>query len=210
MHPTTPNGLNIVVYDLETKNPVEGAVTWNRKDLMGISVGVAFHYLTMEFKVFMDDNLEELVVLLEQADIVSGFNIVSFDNELINATAKEKYTKQNSYDMLIESRLAFGWLPELPYPKGMRLDDHLFGTFGEDFMKTADGAQAPVMYQNKQLGKLVSYCIDDVKRECMLFEHVWSGQKVTTQLHGPRLLVHPWERFKAFKQPPVEAQALPW
>jgi hypothetical protein len=192
-----PHGRNIVVYDLEIKEPIEGQVTWNRHDLMGISVGVAYHYLTGEFKVFMDDNIEELPELLNQADIVSGFNIIGFDNPLVNATCtKNKYQRtDNCYDLLIESRKAHGWTPAKPFPKGMRLDDHLEGTFGKQFMKTADGAEAPKMWKRGEFGRLISYCIDDVKRECMLFEHVWHGRPVTTALHGSRTLRKPELEF---------------
>jgi hypothetical protein len=185
-------GENIVVYDLEIKNPIDGKhITWNDHHLMGISVGVAFHYLTGELHVFMDDNLEELPKLLNQADIVSGFNILGFDNKLINATCATKYEGHNSYDMLLESRLAAGWKPNLPFPKGMRLDDHLEATFGKAMKKTEDGADAPKFWLEGHLGKLVSYCIADVRRECMLFEHVWAGRPVRTPTHHERVLRHP-------------------
>jgi hypothetical protein len=185
-------GKNIVVYDLEIKNVIDGKdVTWARHDLMGISVGVAFHYLTGEFHVFMDDNIEDLPALLNQADIVSGFNILGFDNKLVNATTRHQYHGENTYDLLEESRRASGWNATKPFPKQMRLDDHLGSTFGKEHLKTADGAEAPIMWREQRLGKLISYCIADVKRECMLFEHVWKELPVKTPMHGERILRHP-------------------
>jgi hypothetical protein len=188
-----PHGRNIVVYDLEIKEPIEGAVTWDRHDLMGISVGVAYHYLTGEFKVYMDDNIAELAAHLHEAELISGFNIIGFDNRLLDATigAKgdlERVLNLKSYDMLVESRKAAGWRPNMQFPKSMRLDDHLRCTFGQQWLKTSDGGEAPRMWKRGELGRLVSYCIDDVKRECMLFEHVWHGRPVTTPLHAPRVL----------------------
>lgn len=162
-------GKNIVVYDLEIKNVIDGKkITWANHDKMGISVGVAFDYLTSEFKVFMDDNIEDLVHLLNRADVVSGFNILGFDQKLLNATCEASHIKPNSYDLLLESRLASGWTPDKRFPSGMRLDDHLQATFGREHLKTAD-----------------------VKRECMLFEHVWAERPVKTPLHGERILRHP-------------------
>lgn len=188
----SPHGQNIVVFDCEIKEEIKGLITWNDHDKMGISVAVAYHYLTEEFHVFMDDNIEELPYLLNQAEIVSGFNIIGFDNKLVNASCSNKYTNEkNSYDLLVESRKASGWRQGMRFPSGMKLDDHLLGTFGKDFMKTAHGSEAPGMWQNKQLGKLISYCIDDVKRECKLFEHVYAGFPVTTPLHGSRILKQP-------------------
>lgn len=192
-HTSPPWGKNIIIYDLEIKEPIAGPVTWDRHDLMGISVGVAFHYLTGDFKVYMDDNIAELAAHLHQADLISGFNIVGFDNKLIDATIGAKgdlarVLNLKSYDLLVESRKASGWREGQTFPKAMRLDDHLECTFGKAHMKTADGAEAPLMWKEKQLGRLISYCIDDVKRECMLFEHVWHGRPVKTPLHKERIL----------------------
>jgi len=196
----TPHGQNIVVYDCEIKNVIDGkTITWNDHNKMGISVAVAFDYLTSEFKVFMDDNLEELPTLLNRAEIVSGFNIIGFDHKLVNGSTKAQYVHtDNTYDLLFESRLAWGWDPKMAFPKGMRLDDHLLGTFGPEWVKTADGAEAPLMWQRGELGRLISYCIDDVRRECMLFEHVWAEKPVITPIHGPRILRHPlWQKRRA-------------
>lgn len=191
IHP--PHGRNIIVYDLEIKEPIAGPVTWDRHDLMGISVGVAYHYLTGEFKVYMDDNIAELGAHLHQADIITGFNIIGFDNKLIDATLGAKgdlarVLNLKSYDMLVESRKASGWRENMSFPKAMRLDDHLECTFGKLFMKTANGAEAPLMWKEKQLGRLISYCIDDVAREKLLFEHVFAGRPVKTPLHKERIL----------------------
>lgn len=188
-----PHGKNYIVYDLEIKEPIEGPVTWDRHDLMGISVGVAYHYLTGEFKVYMDDNIAELAAHLHEAELISGFNIVNFDNKLLDATIGAegelaRVLNLRSYDLLVESRKAAGWTPAQQFPKAMRLDDHLKSTFGDQFMKTANGAEAPLMWKNKELGRLISYCIDDVKRECLLFEHVYAGKPVSTPLHAARVL----------------------
>lgn len=190
---TPPHGRRIIVYDLEIKEPIEGPITWDRKDLMGISVGVAYHYLTGEFKVYMDDNIALLAAELHEAELISGFNIIGFDNPLLDATiaAKGELTRVlnlKSYDLLVESRKASGWTPAKQFPKAMKLDDHLKCTFGPQYMKTAAGSEAPLMYKAGDIGALVSYCIDDVRRECWLFEHAWAGKPVSTPLHAPRVL----------------------
>lgn len=184
----SPVGSNIVVFDCEIKNEIKGEVTWGRHDLMGVSVAAAFHYLTMEFKIFMDDNIEQLPELLNQAEIVSGFNIIEFDNKLLNATCKLQLHGQNVYDILKESRVAAG---VDRFSKGMKLDDHLLGTFGPEALKTAEGAHAPIFWQEKRLGKLISYNIDDVRRECKLFEHIYAGNAIKTPNHGWRKLRMP-------------------
>jgi hypothetical protein len=105
-------------------------------------------------------------------------------------------TPKRIYDVLVEVRRAAGYKstkeigitagykPELigispstagfP-PGGFTLDACLLNTFGASSMKTADGAEAPVMYLQGRLGELHSYCLADVKREKKLFEHVITG-----------------------------------
>lgn len=186
-------GQNIAVFDLEIKEEIDGKkITWNDHKLMGISVGVSFHYKTMEFHVFMDDNLEELPKLLNSCDLVSGFNITGFDNPLLNASAQTKLRPDLPiYDLLVESRLAAGWKKGDMFPKGMKLDDHLECTFGKKFMKTDHGANAPLLWKAGKLGQLTSYCIADVMREVKLFGHVWHGRPVKTPNHPERILRAP-------------------
>ena len=81
------------------------------------------------------------------------------------------------------------------FPRGLKLDDHLLGTFGKEHMKTESGADAPIFYQQGKMGKLISYCLADVKREAKLFKHVWDDKHVNTATHGMRLLRDPKERL---------------
>ncbi len=184
-------GKSIVVFDLEIKNLVgTNGVTWKTFDKMGISVGCAFDYRSMDFLVFMDDNIQCLRTLLAGADLIVGFNILGFDLPLIAASTKpvEKNPKIEIYDLLKASRESVGWKEGQSFPKGLKLDNHLESTFGKENMKTADGSEAPGMWQNKKLGTLITYCLADVKREKMLFEHVIQGKLVRSPNHEPRFL----------------------
>lgn len=186
-------GKSIVVYDLEIKKEIgKDGVTWKTFDKMGVSVGCAFDYRTMDFLVFMDDNISDLGRLVQDCDLLVGFNIEGFDNPLLNVHAPFKRTKE-IYDILYYSRMAVGWdrSKDAMYPSGLKLDDHLESTFGKSEMKTANGEEAPRMWQRKEYGKLISYCLADVRREKKLFEHIVTGGKVTTKKHGSRLLKLP-------------------
>jgi len=78
-------GKNIVVYDLEIKKPIEECSKgWSSHDEMGISVGCAFDYREMRYRVFMDDNILALVERLNEPNtLIVAFNHVNFDNKLI-------------------------------------------------------------------------------------------------------------------------------
>jgi DEAD/DEAH box helicase domain-containing protein len=192
-------GRKITVYDLEIKRCIgEDGITWDSHDRMGISVGVSFDYSTGDFRTFFDDNLGELAEQINSAELVVGFNHIGFDNKLMRASGYSVLpdTHLKQYDILLASRKAVQERqPGQKFPKGLKLDDHLKGMFGESLMKTGHGELAPKLYQEKKWGPLVSYCIADVRRTCMVFEHIWEQQSVTTPMWGklfvsdPKLLV---------------------
>jgi hypothetical protein len=197
-------GKNIVVYDCEIKNCVGDRVngkeiTWETHELMGISVACLFDYQTGDFSVHLEDNLDELAARLNRADLVVAFNHINFDNRLLRGSGLDLKpdSELKNYDMLVESRLSIGWTPNKPFPKGCRLDDHLEATFGKKHMKTADGAEAPKMFQRGELGKLISYCLADVAREKKLFEKIWTTGEIRTATHGMHNPRHPAAWFEA-------------
>jgi hypothetical protein len=165
----TLNRKNIIVYDLEIKKPIEQCSKgWASHDEMGISVGCAFDYRSMQFRVFMDDNIQELVARLNETDtIVVGFNHIGFDNKLLRASGFDLKpdSELKNYDMMLISKLGAG---VKTFIKGFKLDDHLEALGMPP--KTADGKEAPQMYQDGKLGQLVDYCLSDVIREKLLFE----------------------------------------
>lgn len=192
----SPEGKNIIVFDCEIKEEIDGKIiTWNDHDKMGISVACAYDYLDSDYKVYMDDNISDLAQRIQEADMVVAFNSLGFDLPLMAKTKENKFqmdlSKVKSYDMLYHSRRSVGWTDGARFPSGLRLDEHLEATFGASQMKTANGAEAPLMWKRKELGKLISYCLADVKREKMLFEHIWNGGGVTTKTHGTRHLADP-------------------
>src|SRR5690606_37086262 len=118
-------GKNIVVYDCEIENDVDGKeVTWDRKDKMGFSVGCLYDYLTDDYHVFLKEDINQLADRLNKADLVVGFNILGFDNELVRAQGGDLKpdSELKCYDILYYSRLSIGWTPDQRFPKDMRLD----------------------------------------------------------------------------------------
>lgn len=184
-------GLNIVVYDTEIKNEIDlKTITWKDHDKMGLSVAALHDYRDGDTKIYFEEDATELAERLNQADLIVGFNHVPFDNKLVKAFAPNLKSDDalNNWDLLEMSRLAMGWTQKAKFPSGMNLDEHLKATLGPQFVKTDHGSQAPKMYQAGQLGKLVSYCIGDMRREKMLFEHIVQFGWVKTETHGQKYL----------------------
>jgi hypothetical protein len=195
---TTPRGKNILVYDLEIVNEVDGKeVTWNDHHKMGIAVGVVYSFLTGDFRVFLPDmrregnDWEAMVEALAEGQMVSGFNVHNFDHPLLSSglplgesDPRIASIRSRTYDLLYESRLSMGWRPGEKWPKGLNLDSHLEACFGFSLKKTENAAEAPKIYKSGDCGRVISYCIADVRREALLFDRVWKLGKIASTSHG--------------------------
>lgn len=154
-------GKRIAVFDAEIKRRI-----------------VIFDYVSMRYRVFADNNIEEALVILHTYDLVVGFNTVKFDWKLLQATyplcaeLAKKHTPRN-FDMLREIWLTLQLDPDNFKPAthgGYKLDDVAFDTIR--MRKTGNGATAPLMYQQGHWSELVDYCLEDVRIEKTLFEFV--------------------------------------
>ena len=87
---------SLLVYDCETIHPVLSPDEtpllfvsycdgWEDFEDMGISVITAFDYVTGDYRVFCEDNLNEFQELVDERAIVAGFNNIAFDNRLCRA-----------------------------------------------------------------------------------------------------------------------------
>lgn len=175
--------MKAVVYDLEIVNDIDKVnVGWTDFDKMHISVGCAFNYETGDYHVFLQDNLQGLIDMLDGAELVAAFNQKSFDNKLLAAEGRrlglqvpdgfEDRLDKKSYDMLVESRRGAG---VSTFAKGFKLDEHLHAIWGQEMAKTGDGAMAPRLWREGSIGKVIDYCLADVRRERQLFEWAWYG-----------------------------------
>lgn len=180
-------GRNIVVYDCEIKKEIaECSRGWASHDEMGISVACAFDYRDMAFKVFMDDNIGELVDRLNEPEtIIVGFNTMGFDNKLlrVNGLKLRPDAELINYDLLHVSRRGAGMDPNSRTP-GFKLDDHLKALGLKN--KSGDGAAAPGLWKAGKLGTLISYCLTDAAVERALFEHFYiTGQSACSFRPNP-------------------------
>ena len=165
-------GRNIVIYDLETKVPVDQCSKgWSSMDEMGISVGALFDYRTLRYRIFLQDNMQELIDRLNEANtLIVAFNHIWFDNRLLRASkyALKDDKELNNYDMLVVSRKGANAPFNAP---GFKLDDHLEALNLP--LKTGSGVNAPIWWQEGKYGKVIDYALSDVTQERALFQHLW-------------------------------------
>ena len=171
-------GKKIAVFDLEIKEPIEECSRgWDSFDEMGVSVLVLFDYREMRYRVFADENILEALNILNQYDLVVGFNTVKFDWKVLNATYHyEKSRASKDFDILREIWLSLGLNPDVFNPAthgGYSLDNVAYETIG--LRKSGNGAYAPYLYQQGKWAELIDYCLQDVKIEKELFEFIVSN-----------------------------------
>jgi hypothetical protein len=187
----------MIVYDCEIikaipnkKQPsiegIEYCDGWRDFVGMGLSVVCAYDYTEDRYRVFLGDNFSSLQELFDEHDILVGFNNISFDNQLLASNGIVARTDK-SYDILREIWQADGLTPEFHFPThlGYSLDSVLKANFA-DVAKSGDGAMAPVWWQQGKIGRVVDYCLEDVRLTKM----------VLGKIMGYRMLSHPKKAHK--------------
>ena len=66
---------NIVYFDLETKLSADEVGGWGNISKMRMSVGVTCNSVTGEYKIYGEQQVNELITDLQRADLVVGFGI---------------------------------------------------------------------------------------------------------------------------------------
>lgn len=185
--------MQIIVYDIEIKKailgrneePIEGieyCQGWSDHTGMGISSITAYDYAKNRMRVFMDDNMGEFALMVQEADLIVGFNSIAFDNKVCRANGIA-IPEGRDYDILVELWAAAG-LPRHFAGKqsgGFGLDATCDANFG--LKKTGNGALAPVLYQRGQYGALLDYNINDVYLTARLLDKIIAQKGV---LNDPR------------------------
>jgi DEAD/DEAH box helicase domain-containing protein len=161
-----------IVVDVEIQKTIqETPGGWDATDKLGVSVAVVYEYLTDRFRVYghLPEELDALRERLRKADRISGFNIWKFDFPVIfGLPGRERVEelRDKTNDILIRIWKALKLNPD-EFSKlhgGWGLDVVARGTLKAPG-KIANGAQAPIWYQQGKWGPLVNYCVDDVTLE---------------------------------------------
>ncbi len=125
--------MDIVYFDLETQRTANDVGGWDKKHEMGMSVGVTYSTADQAYEIFPENRAGDLVTRLQRADLVVGYNIVSFDYEVLMAyTILDLPHHLPTLDLLLEVEKAAG--------HRLKLDDIAQGTLGVG--KIAEGLDA--------------------------------------------------------------------
>lgn len=172
--------MKYIIYDVEIINAIpsrdkapEPGITycqgWEDHKGMGIATLVAYASWIGYPQLFNSTNLSQLSSLIEEADIISGHNILGFDNKILAA-----------YGINIDPAKCYDTMHEIMRITGRRsrLEDVCAANFGAK--KTDDGALAPILWQRGERLRVINYCMADVmKLSKPLFELIMTQGRIT-------------------------------
>lgn len=153
---------NFVYFDLETQRSANDVGGWDRKADMGMSIGVTFSSALNRYMIYDEANVQGLIDELRDADLVVGFNHVSFDYEvLMGYTVLDLRDCTRNLDLMVDLEKTL-----LHRPK---LDAVASETLGES--KTAVGTDAIKWWQEGKIMAIAEYCCFDVKVTKLVHEY---------------------------------------
>ena len=145
--------MNIVVFDLETQNLFEDVGGRGNIAALKVSCAVTWSSLRNDFSLYWEKDIPALIAELKSAGRVIGFNIKSFDYEVLRPYApNERLQFLPTLDILEDlfHTLSFR----------VSLDSVARATLGD--RKSASGLQAVEWWRTGELDKLAAYCKMDV------------------------------------------------
>jgi hypothetical protein len=189
--------MKTLIYDIEIAAAVPGkearvqgveyCAGWHDQANMGVSVICAYELEAERSRCFFLDNRDAFQQLVDEADLIVGFNSIPFDNSVLRACGWTNVPDEKSYDILREVWAASGLGPKFKYPShvGFGLDQCALAHFGVG--KSGYGGTAPIDFQRGRYGSLVDYCLNDVWLTTCLFRHIVDDGWLTCPKTGTRL-----------------------
>lgn len=170
---------NLFIFDAEIRYgvttddnpPQEGfqyAKGWDDFGGMGISTVCGYDLAQARYRVFMEDNIDELRAVIASGATMLGFNNHRFDNPLLTANGIDIPDDQ-SEDLAACIWAALG-VESGQHPKGLGLD--AICSANGLASKTGHGKDAPQDYQRGHIGRLIDYCLGDVRATLQLYRYI--------------------------------------
>ncbi len=156
-----------IVLDIETKNTFQ-EVGSNDPTKLDISLLVIYDYRDKKYSTFTQDNFADLWKILEDTDLIIGYNSDYFDIPLLNKYYSGDLLAVGSLDLLNEIRKSLG--------KAVRLDNIAEATLGVG--KSGHGLQAIEWWKAGEIKKIEKYCQQDVKVTKDLYEYAMKNKKM--------------------------------
>ncbi len=123
---------------------------------------------TDTYSSYIQEELPQLWPILEQADLIIGYNSDHFDIPILNRYYAGDLTKIKSLDLLVEIRNVLG--------RRLKLDSIAKATLGKG--KSGSGLDAVKWWQQGKIDKIRKYCLDDVRITKEIYEYAKANGKL--------------------------------
>lgn len=172
-----------VVLDLETKHTFREQSDTRK---LGITVVGIYDYQTNKEQVFLESELSQLFPILERASYIIGYNVISFDLQVLQGYYPGKVEQLPAFDILEDIRLKIG--------RRLGLNDVIAATLGKK--KTGHGLQAITFYKEKRWEELKRYCLDDAVLTKELFDYgLKTGEIYYMNEYGKSTIKVDWKKY---------------
>jgi DEAD/DEAH box helicase domain-containing protein len=141
-----------------------------------VSVGSAYDSGTDTYTTVTIDEINTLWPILEQADVLVGYNSNHFDIPLLNKYYPGDLRQIKSIDLMAAIQASLG--------RRVRLDDVAQATLG--IRKSANGLAAIKWWREGDVESVKKYCAQDVKVTKKLFEYMRENKKVLLKDGGKK------------------------
>ncbi|MBW2147714.1 MAG: DUF1998 domain-containing protein [Deltaproteobacteria bacterium] len=159
-----------VFIDLETQRSAEEVGGWSHAHLMGLALAVTYEahistnaqgggedgepqWCNGKFRTYFESDVDELLEVLQGADLVVGFNVIRFDYDVLRGYTHFDFSKLRTLDILQDVYRRLGYRLSL---------EHLSRTtLGVE--KEADGLQSLQWFKEGRLDLIEQYCRKDVE-----------------------------------------------
>jgi DEAD/DEAH box helicase domain-containing protein len=172
---------NVVFFDVETQKSFDEVGGRQNIRRLGLSAAVTYSTADETYRHYTEDMVSDLIAELKAADLVVGFNVLSFDYEVLRAYTADPLRDLPTVDMLdhIHRRLGFR----------VSLDNLAGATLGK--RKSADGLQAVRWYKQGRIQEILDYCQQDVEVTRQLYEYGRQNKYVKFQDRSGRITMAP-------------------
>ena len=153
--------MRAITFDIETANWITDTGSNDPADLK-IAIVCTHDSATGTYESYLEHELPKLWPILENADMLIGYNSDHFDIPLLNKYYPGDLTRIKSLDIMVEVQKAMG--------RRLKLDTLAEGTLNDKKLE-GKGGQSLVWWRNGEVEKVREYCIKDVKLTRDLFDY---------------------------------------
>ena len=187
-----------VVLDLETQHSFREFE--KAKDLKVSVVGL-YDFATKQSRTFLESELSKLFLLLEHASYTIGFNIRSFDMQVLQPYYAGDVASFSILDICDEVKEKIG--------RRLSLNDLAFATLGTK--KSGHGLMAIELFKEDKWDELKKYCLDDVIVTKQLFGYGVANEKIHyLSEKGKETIRVDWKKYLQDSNPQDMALTLPF